>query len=1065
MGATMASRGGGFQGLAFDYTARSERNEMKPSRSRAYFVHTLLRAKNFQTRPELDAIVDWWRTGGKGVCALIGIGGAGKTAIVDHFVRMLPGVIPPEPDHAKDNSLPRPSRVFVFSFYSAPSPDSFFSELVGWLGDSPTANDPPIPSYERTIRVLGSSEHCLIVLDGLEKVQELGLEGGLLGRISDGRLRDLILRAAEVLADPIVVTSRFCLSDVLAKRSPFFRVVPVEKIDSDAAVALLRARGVRGSSARLAALAREYGLHALTIDLIGGFIAHFCEGDPEKLPPEPQSRLGRNAPADVDPEAYALHEQEEQFTRVALRYVSALRERDAVALWLMQVVCLFRLAVRADDLVKVASRLGGPIGSALDNLPIADVSARLEALVRMHLLDSSGKDAYQVHSGGARRFLNSLDPELGKQAHGIVRAVFGDALPSGLRINDGWNDGIGASVRLLGEPQYSSDGPVLDRLEEIVYHTLQEGRVTEAWSMYLYRLGAYGHVGLALAAYEKGLRICRMIAARDAATAEGADKLSPRQRQNVLHDIALYSLHLGDPIEAASNLEQSARALEALGERVAAAKSMYSEAEAQILAGDLAKAKRLADDAAKLAKDDAPERGQALAYVAHVHALWGDRNSADAIFEDVQRTQDEIDRRHRPLYSHRGVFQSLMKLRLGVVSEAEAISRANLQLLEKIWGPLGRENQESRLVLASAACRKGDWAEARAQLAGASDWAVNRDAKAVLAWSARVKAEILIEEKQAGPSTTSLAEARMSVEDGLRLARRHGYSIHHVDLLNVSSLLYLLEGKPAEAEREARMALTGSPADQGGQPRLLGAIDDECRYVWGKRTARQSGRGGSSPNGETAALAAIGRGPGTGNCGDPDGSREIGAREGRRPAHAHRRSPRGGDAGRAGAVARGTLTNYPLPTSGDEQGAKPEARRFRVALSFSGKENAFIAKVAGKLARTLGKKRVFYYQNFLGELTRFNLDTYLQDLYRQADLIVVFLSAGYEASEFCGLEWRVVRELIKKRRDAQVMPIKFDDTDVPGLFSIDGYLDARKHSPQKIAGYIEERLKSLEEAS
>lgn len=51
-----------------------------------YFVHTLLRARDWQHRPEFDQVCDWWREGGRGVCALVGMGGAGKTAIAERFL-------------------------------------------------------------------------------------------------------------------------------------------------------------------------------------------------------------------------------------------------------------------------------------------------------------------------------------------------------------------------------------------------------------------------------------------------------------------------------------------------------------------------------------------------------------------------------------------------------------------------------------------------------------------------------------------------------------------------------------------------------------------------------------------------------------------------------------------------------------------------------------------------------------------------------------------------------------------------------------------------------------------
>ena len=54
-----------------------------------YFVHTLLRARDWQHRPQLDEVRNWWRDGGRGVCALVGMGGAGKTAIAERILNEL----------------------------------------------------------------------------------------------------------------------------------------------------------------------------------------------------------------------------------------------------------------------------------------------------------------------------------------------------------------------------------------------------------------------------------------------------------------------------------------------------------------------------------------------------------------------------------------------------------------------------------------------------------------------------------------------------------------------------------------------------------------------------------------------------------------------------------------------------------------------------------------------------------------------------------------------------------------------------------------------------------------
>ena len=178
---------------------------------RIHFAHRLLRARDWQHRPEFDALCDWWRRGGVGVCALVGIGGAGKTAIADRFLRVTPGVMPDLPDLPKDDSLPLPERAFIFSFYDAPNPDSFFAQLAAWLQGEFYDESAKPPSYQQTLIWLRQAGSCLLVLDGLEKAQEDGSRGGVFGRIADGRLRDFVLRVAEgyVPNVAVIISTRF----------------------------------------------------------------------------------------------------------------------------------------------------------------------------------------------------------------------------------------------------------------------------------------------------------------------------------------------------------------------------------------------------------------------------------------------------------------------------------------------------------------------------------------------------------------------------------------------------------------------------------------------------------------------------------------------------------------------------------------------------------------------------------------------------------------------------------------------------------------------------------------
>jgi hypothetical protein len=78
---------------------------------------------------------------------------------------------------------------------------------------------------------------------------------------------------------------------------------------------------------------------------------------------------------------------------------------------------------------------------------------------------------------------------------------------------------------------------------------------------------------------------------------------------------------------------------------------------------------------------------------------------------------------------------------------------------------------------------------------------------------------------------------------------------------------------------------------------------------------------------------------------------------------------------------------------------------------------------------------------------------------------VVFLCAEYEQKEWCGLEWRAVRDMLKKKTTAEIMLVRLDKTDIRGLFSIDGYIDAEGRDPEEVAGLIMDRLRMNRQAT
>ena len=138
--------------------------------------------------------------------------------------------------------------------------------------------------------------------------------------------------------------------------------------------------------------------------------------------------------------------------------------------------------------------------------------------------------------------------------------------------------------------------------------------------------------------------------------------------------------------------------------------------------------------------------------------------------------------------------------------------------------------------------------------------------------------------------------------------------------------------------------------------------------------------------------------------------------------------------------------------------------RFSVALSFPGEYRDFIRKVYNELIKLPIQGEVFFDERYEAEIAGFDADTILQKIYHdQAEMIVVFLCKEYEQKEWCcNVEWRAIRDLIKKRLGNRVLPLRFDSSEIPGIYSIDICPDISKRTPKKTAELIFERLKIIQ---
>jgi hypothetical protein len=287
-------------------------------------VHPLPPAPHFVGREvELAELRGLWQTGFRGVVALVGLGGAGKTAVAARFLEDLRGV----------SSLPQPSGLFVWSFYQEPDADLFLREAFPYFAPEAAATPARGTGLLHLLRdALAAGGPHLLVLDGLERVQRQASDGkGDYGQIEDPLLKGLLTRLAEgVGRTTVLITSRFPLTDLAPQQGQGYRQVEVGGLGLPATRSLLRAHGVWGDDSTLDELAASYGTHALTLDHLGALVGRFLGGDPHRAP---------EAPALADPGR----------DRQALRLARLLRAYEehlpAAELALLSQLCLLRRSV------------------------------------------------------------------------------------------------------------------------------------------------------------------------------------------------------------------------------------------------------------------------------------------------------------------------------------------------------------------------------------------------------------------------------------------------------------------------------------------------------------------------------------------------------------------------------------------------------------------------------------------------------------------------------------------------------------------------------------------------
>jgi hypothetical protein len=138
----------------------------------------------------------------------------------------------------------------------------------------------------------------------------------------------------------------------------------------------------------------------------------------------------------------------------------------------------------------------------------------------------------------------------------------------------------------------------------------------------------------------------------------------------------------------------------------------------------------------------------------------------------------------------------------------------------------------------------------------------------------------------------------------------------------------------------------------------------------------------------------------------------------------------------------------------------PRRKRFEfdVALSFAG-ENRRVVKKLATMLQGAGAE-VFYDEYKQAALWGKDLYQHLQDIYQnRARYCVVFVSKDYIKKRWAKHELKNAQARAFASHREYILPLRMDNTILPGLPATVGYLDLKKHSLQGVAVLLLEKLK------
>ena len=131
--------------------------------------------------------------------------------------------------------------------------------------------------------------------------------------------------------------------------------------------------------------------------------------------------------------------------------------------------------------------------------------------------------------------------------------------------------------------------------------------------------------------------------------------------------------------------------------------------------------------------------------------------------------------------------------------------------------------------------------------------------------------------------------------------------------------------------------------------------------------------------------------------------------------------------------------------------------QYQVALSFAGEQRSYVEEVA----RCLHERSIAVFYDGFEKVSLWGqngAEAFHQAFEQQAAYVVMFISQAYVDKAWTRHERRSAMSRAVGAQREYVLPVRFDDTSVPGLQEDVIFLRAEEHTPSQLAATIAEKL-------